>query len=139
MLGDKAYDRAERPARARNQAGHSKSLQQKTTVQLQQAYLQAAQAHREHVQQVEGTSGASQPAPTGWHEIIWPLCLAARLYGGFNELLGARVAYCGALFWERKLPADSCGATIKVHHVAALAFKVDCAPGKAAMVAKSND
>ena len=36
MLGDKAYERlraARRPARARNQAGHSKSLQQETTVQ----------------------------------------------------------------------------------------------------------
>src|SRR5262245_18323530 len=63
MLGDKAYDRraARRPARARNQAGHSKSLQQETTVQLQQAHLQAALAHRERVQQVEGLQAHRNP------------------------------------------------------------------------------
>src|SRR5262245_42780109 len=52
---------APRPARARNQAGHSKSLQQETTVQLQQAYLQAALAHRERVQQIEGLQAHRNP------------------------------------------------------------------------------
>src|SRR5262249_3850849 len=52
---------ARRPARARNQAGHSKSLQQEATVQLQQAYLQAALAHRERVQQVEGLQAHRNP------------------------------------------------------------------------------
>src|SRR5262245_38390993 len=52
---------APRPARARNQAGHSKSPQQKTTVQLQQAYLQAALAHRERVQQIEGLQAHRNP------------------------------------------------------------------------------
>jgi hypothetical protein len=39
---------------AGNQAGHSQSLQPETTVQLQQASLQAALAHRERIQQAEG-------------------------------------------------------------------------------------
>jgi hypothetical protein len=45
----------------RNQAGHSKSLKQETTVQLQQAHLQAALAHRERVQQVEGLQAHRNP------------------------------------------------------------------------------
>src|SRR6516164_3152829 len=45
----------------RNQAGYSKSLQQEATVQLQQAYLQAALAHRERVQQVEGLQAHRNP------------------------------------------------------------------------------
>src|SRR5713101_6103014 len=64
VLGDKAYDRAE-PARgagrARNQAGHSKPLQQETTVQLQQASLQAALAHRKCLQQAEGLQARRNP------------------------------------------------------------------------------
>src|SRR5262245_60646193 len=77
---------APRPARARNQAGHSKSLQQKTTVQLQQAYLQAALAHRERVQQIEGLQAHRNPATTGWREITWPLSASPLLlYGGFND------------------------------------------------------
>src|SRR4051812_5852981 len=36
------------------QAGSSKTLQQETAVQLQQVSLQAALAHRERIQQVEG-------------------------------------------------------------------------------------
>ena len=57
MLGDKAYDSAE----LREEAGHSKSLQQDATVQLQQASLQAALAHRERVQQVEGLQAHRNP------------------------------------------------------------------------------
>jgi len=64
VLGDKAYDSAE-PARgagrARNQAGHSKPLQQETTVQLQQASLQAALAHRKCLQQAEGLQARRNP------------------------------------------------------------------------------
>jgi hypothetical protein len=43
------------------QAGHSKSLQQEATFQFQQAYLQAALAHRERVQQVEGLQAHRNP------------------------------------------------------------------------------
>src|SRR6516162_4870224 len=45
----------------RNQAGYSKSLQQEATVQLQQASLQVALAHRECIQQVEGLQAHRNP------------------------------------------------------------------------------
>jgi hypothetical protein len=56
------------------QPSHSKSLQQETTVQLQQASLQVALAHRECVQQVEGFQAHRNPLrPAGTK-----LCLPRR-------------------------------------------------------------
>ena len=61
----------------RNQAGHSKSLQQETTVQLQQASLQAALAHRERVQQVEGLQAHRNPLRQAGAKLLG-LCLPGR-------------------------------------------------------------
>jgi hypothetical protein len=57
MLGDKADDSAAlrgEPHERGYQASHSQSQQQETTVQLQQASLQASLADRKCLQQVEG-------------------------------------------------------------------------------------
>jgi hypothetical protein len=56
------------------QAGHSQSLQQETAVQLQQASVQAALAHRERLQNtLKDFRRASPHVMTGWRATIWLL------------------------------------------------------------------
>jgi len=65
------YERGTKP-------GHSKSLQQETTIQLQQAYSQAALAHRERVQQIEGLQSHRNLLPQAGGKLSG-LCLPRRL------------------------------------------------------------
>ena len=64
MLGDKAYDSAELREEL-DERGTKPVIpnrcNKETTVQLQQAYLQAALAHRERVQQIEGLQAHRNP------------------------------------------------------------------------------
>src|SRR5204862_1967475 len=61
MLGDKAYDSAELRDDLHERGTKPVTLQQEATFQFQQAYLQAALAHRERVQQAEGLQAHCNP------------------------------------------------------------------------------
>ena len=88
MLGDKAYDSAELREEL-DERGTKPVIpnrcSRKQPFTIQQASLQAALAHRDCVQPVEGLPGASQPATTGSREITWlQSALPPLSYGGFN-------------------------------------------------------